>query len=237
MRFAERRLPRQLPARGRALTGPPEIRFPGRSCLKRFESRLTPWVAMSAHRSLFPAQRSALTRHPDTEFLLFGDSALIEVQLAKYPGAESSLARHSHRRRRQHARQAEPGAAPRPQELVDVAGDRRRQEGRGRCRGIRRQHRRADGDGAILPAHAARHRPAGAGGDLADRARRFGGARSRRHHRRRCASSGGAGGDGQRHGERAVRPRSGRPSACSISASRKSRAARKSARPPNCCAR
>ena len=32
--------------------------FPGRSCRKRFESRLTPWVAMSARQSLFPAPRS-----------------------------------------------------------------------------------------------------------------------------------------------------------------------------------
>ena len=46
-----------FPVRGRALRGPQEIRFPGRSCRKRFESRLTPWVAMSAHRSSFPAPR------------------------------------------------------------------------------------------------------------------------------------------------------------------------------------
>src|SRR5260221_2374459 len=55
LRFAERRFPRQLPARGRALTGPSEIRVPGRSCLQKVESRLTPLVAMSAHRSVFPA--------------------------------------------------------------------------------------------------------------------------------------------------------------------------------------
>ena len=115
-------------------------------------------------------------------------------------------ARHPYRRRRQHARQAKPGVAPRPQDLVDVACDRRGQERRGRCRGIRRQYRRADGDGPVLPAHAARHRPPGARGGVADGARRFRRARPRRHNRRRRASSGGAGGDGQRHGKRLVRP-------------------------------
>ena len=120
-------------------------------------------------------------------------------------GDEGRLARHPYRRRRQHARQAEPGAAPRPQDLVDVAGDRRRQEGRGRRRDIRRQHRRTDGDGAVLPAHDGRHRPPGAGGDLADRAWRFGDSRCRRHHRRRCPASQDAGPDGRRDGQRAVR--------------------------------
>ena len=57
LRFADRRYPRRFPVRGRSASSPQEIRFPGRSCLKRFESRLTPWVAMSAHRSSFPAPR------------------------------------------------------------------------------------------------------------------------------------------------------------------------------------
>ena len=34
------------------------IRFPERLCRKRFESRLTPWAAISVHRSLSPARRS-----------------------------------------------------------------------------------------------------------------------------------------------------------------------------------
>ena len=46
-----------ISVRGSSASSPQEIRFPGRSCLKRFESRLTPWVAMSAHRSSFPAPR------------------------------------------------------------------------------------------------------------------------------------------------------------------------------------
>src|SRR5437899_3635253 len=34
---------------------------------------------------VIPGAAISLTRHPDTEFLLFGDRALIELQLAKYP--------------------------------------------------------------------------------------------------------------------------------------------------------
>jgi phosphate acyltransferase len=34
---------------------------------------------------VIPGAAISLTRHPDTEFLLFGDSAQIEAQLAKYP--------------------------------------------------------------------------------------------------------------------------------------------------------
>ena len=186
---------------------------------------------------VIPGAAIALKRHPDTEFLLYGDSAQIEAQLAEISGAESGLARGPYRRHRQHARQAEPGAAPRPQEFVDVACDRRREEGRGRRRGFRRQYRRADGDGALSSAHDARDRSPGHCRRLADGARRFRRARSRRQHRRRCASSGVARGHGQRDGERAVRPASVRPSACSISGSRRSRAARRFARRRNSCGR
>jgi len=38
---------------------------------------------MSAHRSS-SRRCDGIDRHPDTEFLMFGDSALIEAQLAKY---------------------------------------------------------------------------------------------------------------------------------------------------------
>jgi len=40
---------------------------------------------MWAQRWSFPAPQFSLTRHPDTEFLLFGERSLIEVQLAKHP--------------------------------------------------------------------------------------------------------------------------------------------------------
>ena len=78
---------------------------------------------------VIPGAATALTRHPDTEFLLFGDSALIEPQLAKYPALKTASRVIHTDVTVSHARQAEPGAAPRPQEVVDVARDRRRQEG------------------------------------------------------------------------------------------------------------
>src|SRR6202047_1288081 len=37
-----------------------------------------------------PGAAISLTRHPDTEFLLFGDSALIEAQLAKHPALKAA---------------------------------------------------------------------------------------------------------------------------------------------------
>jgi len=39
---------------------------------------------------VIPGAATALTRHPDIEFLMFGDSALIEAQLAKYPALKKA---------------------------------------------------------------------------------------------------------------------------------------------------
>ena len=39
---------------------------------------------------VIPGAAISLTRHPDTEFLLFGDSAQIEAQLAKHPALEAA---------------------------------------------------------------------------------------------------------------------------------------------------
>jgi phosphate acyltransferase len=39
---------------------------------------------------VIPGAAISLTRHPDTEFLLFGDRALIEAQLAKYPAIKAA---------------------------------------------------------------------------------------------------------------------------------------------------
>jgi glycerol-3-phosphate acyltransferase PlsX len=39
---------------------------------------------------VIPGAAISLTRHPDTEFLLFGDSALIEPQLAKHPAMKAA---------------------------------------------------------------------------------------------------------------------------------------------------
>ena len=76
---------------------------------------------------VIPGAAVSLSRHPDTEFLLFGDKAAIEVEL-KASCDEGDLEDLPYRRRRQHERQAEPGAAARPQDIVDVACDRCGQE-------------------------------------------------------------------------------------------------------------
>jgi glycerol-3-phosphate acyltransferase PlsX len=39
---------------------------------------------------VIPGAAISLSRHPDTEFLLYGDSALIEAQLAKYPALKAA---------------------------------------------------------------------------------------------------------------------------------------------------
>src|SRR5712675_3350155 len=39
---------------------------------------------------VIPGAAISLTRHPDTDFLLFGDSALIEAQLANYPALKKA---------------------------------------------------------------------------------------------------------------------------------------------------
>ncbi|SDS08163.1 phosphate acyltransferase PlsX [Bradyrhizobium canariense] len=39
---------------------------------------------------IIPGAAVSLSRHPDTEFLLFGDSALIEAQLAKHPALKAA---------------------------------------------------------------------------------------------------------------------------------------------------
>ena len=39
---------------------------------------------------IIPGAAISLTRHPDSEFLLFGEAALIEAQLAKYPALKSA---------------------------------------------------------------------------------------------------------------------------------------------------
>ena len=143
------------------------------------------------------------------------------------PAAQGGLAHRAHRRRGPDGRQAEPGAAPRPLEVVDVARDRRGEEGRGRRRGLGRQHRRADGDGAssTCARMAGIERPAIAAlwptlrGE-SDRAR------CRRLDRRRRRSIWSTSRSWAARWRASCSTSSGRPSACSISASRRSRASK-----------
>ena len=77
LRFAGHRL--AVPSSGgRAPRGPQEIRFPGRSCRKRFEIALDAMGGDVGASVVIPGAAIALARHPDTEFLLFGDRALID---------------------------------------------------------------------------------------------------------------------------------------------------------------
>ena len=73
--------------------------------------------------------------------------------------AQARAPSRAHRRERRRRRQADPGAAHRPQ-LHHAPGHRRGARRRGRRRRLRRQHRRADGDGED---RAARRCPASTG--------------------------------------------------------------------------
>ena len=144
---------------------------------------------------------------PTSNILLFGDRAVVEPLLDGPAAAQGQVETRAHRGVDPHGRQAEPGAALRALEVVDVAGDRRGEEGRGRCRGLGRQYRRLDGDGALQSQDDRGHRAAGDRRALADAQGRVGGARRRRLDRRRRAASGQSRRHGQRHGARAVRHR------------------------------
>ena len=151
-----------------------------------------------------PGAELSLRRHPDAEYLLFGDGAVIEPLLAARPPLKAATPVHAHRCCGRDGRQAEPGAAPGPLEELDVARHRRGQARRRRRRHLGRQYRRADGDGEIPSQDHAGNRSSGHRGALADRARRIDRARSRRQHRGRRGPSRRSGGDGQRHGAGAV---------------------------------
>ena len=109
----------------------------------------------------------------------------------------------------------------------------------GRCRRLRlgRQHRRADGAGALPAQDHRRHRPPGDRLRDAEPARRL---HDRARPRRQRRLHGRAPAAVRRHGQRAGRggrgQRAAPASACSTSAKRPSRAARRSSRPANCCA-
>ena len=148
----------------------------------------------------------ALQRHPACEFLFFGNAALIAPLLEARPTAQIRFAARPYRHRGADGGQAEPGVALRPLEIVDVAGDRRGQKGRGGYGGVRRQYRRAHGDVEIQSQDAARNRAAGDCGAVADAARRVDRARRRRFDRRRRRASGRSCGDGRRHRADSVRP-------------------------------
>ena len=123
---------------------------------RRSPHRLTSWAATRAPSSSFPAPTSRWSAVPDLRFRLFGDEKVVGPLLDALSAARGRVDLRALRRRRADGRQAEPGASPRPLALEHVARDRGGEEGRGRFRRFRRQHRRADGDGEVLPADQAR---------------------------------------------------------------------------------
>ena len=160
-----------------------------------------------------PGAAISLARHPDTEFLLVGNRALIEEQLARHPklkaasriihtdvavSMEDKPSQALRRGRKTSSMWLAIDAVKKGEADVAVSAG-----NTGALMAMARFHLH------MLPGH----RPAGDRGGLADAARRFRRARPRRHHRRRCAASGGARDHGRRDGERAAQSRAadGRP--------------------------
>ena len=155
---------------------------------------------------VIPGAAISLTRHPDSEFLLYRRSAQqIDAQLAKHPALKTaSRVVHTDVTVSMHDKPSQALRRGRKNSSMWLAIDAVK-------KGEADVAVSAGNTGALmamarfhLHTHA-RHRPAGHCRRMADGARRFRRARSRRQHRRRCASSGVARGHGQRDGERAVR--------------------------------
>ncbi len=100
-----------------------------------------------------PGAEMFLERQPNVKFLMFGDREKVMPFLDARPRlADATIFRHT---------DVSVGMADKPSQalragrrtFLDVAGDRSRQEGRGRLRGFRRQYRRPDGHVEDLPAH------------------------------------------------------------------------------------
>ena len=109
---------------------------------------------------VIPGAATALSRHPDIEFLMFGDSALIEAQLAKYPALKkASRVTHTDVTVAMHDKPSQALRRGRKNSSMWLAIDAVKKS-EADVGGIRRQYRRADGDGALPSAHHAGNRPA-----------------------------------------------------------------------------
>ena len=67
----------------------------------------------------------ALARRPESTFLFFGNMAQVAPLVARHPALQSASRVVHAEIRRAHGGQAEPGASPRPAQILDVAGHRR----------------------------------------------------------------------------------------------------------------
>jgi len=125
---------------------------------RQLQLRLTRWGEILGPSVVIPAAALSLIRHPDTHYIFFGRESEIREQMSDHsPLAAVSRIVHTDVAV-SNEREAEPGSPPRTLEKQHVARSRCCQERRGARCGFRGQHRRLDGDGALLPAHAARHR-------------------------------------------------------------------------------
>ena len=168
----------------------------------------------------------ALARRPELDVPVLRQPRAGRAACGQASGAAIGLAGGPCRGRRAHGRQTEPGAAPRPAQILDVAGDRCGEEKRGRHGGIGGQHRRSDGDVEVRSENAGRYRAAGDRGVVADLARRIDRARCRRLDRRGRRASGGSRGHGRGHRPHPARARAAdrRPSQYRRRGSQRSRA-------------
>jgi phosphate acyltransferase len=69
---------------------PQEIRFSGTFMPQKVRIALDAMGGDVGASVVIPGAAISLTRHPDSEFLLFGDRALIETQLARYPSMKAA---------------------------------------------------------------------------------------------------------------------------------------------------
>src|SRR5229473_6941879 len=84
LRLADRRYSWRNPVRGRAIKTAKD-QVSGTFMPQKVRIALDAMGGDVGASVVIPGAATALTRRPDSEFLLYGDSALIEAQLAKYP--------------------------------------------------------------------------------------------------------------------------------------------------------
>jgi glycerol-3-phosphate acyltransferase PlsX len=84
LRFADHRLPWRFPVRGEARQAAKD-QVSGTFMPQKVRIALDAMGGDVGASVVVPGAAISLTRHPDSEFLMFGERALIETELAKYP--------------------------------------------------------------------------------------------------------------------------------------------------------
>jgi glycerol-3-phosphate acyltransferase PlsX len=88
LHLADRRYPWRNPVRGRAIKTAKD-QVSGTFMPQKVRIALDAMGGDVGASVVIPGAAISLTRHPDTEFLLFGERALIEAQLAKHPAMKA----------------------------------------------------------------------------------------------------------------------------------------------------